>query len=66
MADMRRRALTRCATVYCRATPVLPCGGENEYRELLNALIAEHKPEGPTEEHLVEEMVGVLSRKSDD
>src|SRR5271154_5274801 len=42
---------------------VLPWEDENEYRELLNALIAEHKPEGPTEEHLVEEMVGVLWRK---
>ena len=42
---------------------VLPWEDENEYRELLNALVAEHKPEGPTEEHLVEEMVGVLWRK---
>jgi hypothetical protein len=42
---------------------VLPWVDENEYRELLNAVVGEHKPEGPTEEHLVEEMVGVLWRK---
>ena len=42
---------------------VLPWEDENEYRELLNALVAEHVPKGPTEEHLVEEMVGVLWRK---
>src|SRR5262249_28806632 len=28
-----------------------------------DALVTEHKPKGPTEEHLVEEMVGVLWRK---
>ena len=42
---------------------VLPWEDEDEYRELLDALVAEHKPKGPTEEHLVEEMVGVLWRK---
>ena len=45
------------------AYTVLPWEEENEYRELLDALVAEHKPKGPTEEHLVEEMVGVLWRK---
>ena len=42
---------------------ILPWEDENEYRELLNALVVEHKPKGPTEEHLVEEMVGVFWRK---
>jgi hypothetical protein len=34
-----------------------------EYQALLAALIAEHAPEGPTEEHLVEELAGVIWRK---
>jgi hypothetical protein len=42
---------------------VLPWEDELEYCRLLDALVAEHKPEGPTEEHLVEEMAGVLWRK---
>jgi hypothetical protein len=42
---------------------VLPWEDQDEYRGLLNALVAEHKPAGPTEEHLVEEMAGVLWRK---
>jgi hypothetical protein len=42
---------------------LLPWEDEDEYRRLLNALVAEHKPQGPTEEHLVEELVGILWRK---
>jgi hypothetical protein len=42
---------------------VLPWEDEEEYCRLLDALVAEHKPEGPTEEHLVEEMAGILWRK---
>ena len=42
---------------------VLPWEDEDEYCRLLAAFVAEHKPKGPTEEHLVEEMVGVLWRK---
>ena len=42
---------------------VLPWEDELEYCKLLDALVVEHKPKGPTEEHLVEEMVGVLWRK---
>jgi len=42
---------------------VLPWEDEDEYRALLNATVAEHHPKGPTEEHLVEEMVGVIWRK---
>jgi hypothetical protein len=39
---------------------VLPWEDEPEYRKLLDALVAEHMPEGPTEEPLVEELAGVI------
>ena len=42
---------------------VLPWEDEGQYEALLKSLVAEHAPEGPTEEHLVEELVGVLWRK---
>ena len=42
---------------------VLPWEDETEYRALLSALVAEHAPEGPTEEHLVEELAGIIWRK---
>ena len=42
---------------------VLPWENEVEYRALLTALVAEHTPEGPTEEHLVEELAGIVWRK---
>jgi hypothetical protein len=42
---------------------VLPWEDHDEYCRLLDALVAEHGPKGPTEEHLVEEMVGILWRK---
>ena len=42
---------------------VLPWEDGEEYRTLLEALVAEHKPQGPTEEHLVEELAGVIWRK---
>jgi hypothetical protein len=42
---------------------LLPWEDPDEYRRLLDALVAEHKPEGPTEEHLVEELAGILWRK---
>lgn len=42
---------------------VLPWEDQEEYCGLLDALVAEHKPKGPTEEHLVEEMAGILWRK---
>jgi hypothetical protein len=35
----------------------------DEYRALLEALVAEHNPQGPTEEHLVEELAGIIWRK---
>jgi hypothetical protein len=42
---------------------VLPWEDGEEYRSLLEAFVAEHKPKGPTEEHLVEELAGVIWRK---
>src|SRR6476660_6112380 len=33
---------------------VLPWEDRSEYQTLLDALVAEHAPDGPTEEHLVE------------
>jgi len=42
---------------------VLPWENTDEYHALVAALAAEHAPQGPTEEHLVEEVAGVLWRK---
>jgi hypothetical protein len=42
---------------------VLPWENESEYDALLDALIDEHRPQGPTEEHLVEELAGIIWRK---
>ena len=42
---------------------VLPWEDESEYGELLEAFVAEHEPEGPTETHLVEEIAGIVWRK---
>ena len=42
---------------------VLPWEDVDEYRVLVEALVAEHVPQGPTEEHLVEEVAGILWRK---
>jgi hypothetical protein len=42
---------------------VLPWEDADEYRVLVAALAREHAPEGPTEEHLVEELAGILWRK---
>jgi len=42
---------------------VLPWEDENEYKKLLDALLDEHRPSGPTEEHLVEELGGIIWRK---
>ena len=42
---------------------VLPWEYEAEFRALLDALVAEHAPDGPTEEHLVEELAGIIWRK---
>ncbi len=42
---------------------VLPWEDRSEYESLLNALVVEHAPDGPTEEHLVEELTGTIWRK---
>ncbi len=42
---------------------VLPWEDFAEYRALIGALVTEHLPMGPTEEHLVEELASVLWRK---
>jgi hypothetical protein len=42
---------------------VLPWENPDEYHSLVAALAAEHAPRGPTEEHLVEELAGILWRK---
>jgi hypothetical protein len=42
---------------------VLPWEDAAEYHDLVAALVSEHTPRGPTEEHLVEELAGVLWRK---
>jgi hypothetical protein len=42
---------------------VLPWEDKAEYQTLLGALVAEHSPVGPTEEHLVEELAGIIWRK---
>jgi hypothetical protein len=42
---------------------VLPWEDAEEYRTIVAALVAEHAPQGPTEEHLVEEIAGVFWRK---
>jgi hypothetical protein len=42
---------------------VLPWESTDEYRAIVEALVAEHCPQGPTEEHLVEEIAGILWRK---
>jgi hypothetical protein len=38
---------------------VLPWESTDEYRAVVEALVAEHGPQGPTEEHLVEEIAGI-------
>ncbi len=42
---------------------VLPWEDRSEYHALLDGLVAEHAPQGPTEEHLVEELAGIIWRK---
>jgi hypothetical protein len=42
---------------------VLPWESADEYGAVVEALVAEHAPRGPTEEHLVEEIAGILWRK---
>jgi len=42
---------------------VLPWEDEAEYGSLLGALVEEYAPRGPTEDHLIEEIAGVIWRK---
>jgi hypothetical protein len=42
---------------------VLPWEDEAEYQSRLGGLVAEDAPVGPTEEHLVEELAGIIWRK---
>ncbi len=42
---------------------VLPWESTDEYWAVVEALVVEHGPQGPTEEHLVEEIAGILWRK---
>ncbi len=42
---------------------VLPWESPDEYHALVAALVAEQAPQGPTEEHLVEELAGIIWRK---
>ena len=42
---------------------VLPWEDAEAYATLVAALVSEHAPRGPTEEHLVEELAGILWRK---
>ena len=42
---------------------VLPWEDRSEYDDLLESLMAEHAPYGPTEHHLVEELASILWRK---
>lgn len=42
---------------------VLPWEDADEYAAVLDALREEHAPQGPTEEHLVEELAGIFWRK---
>jgi hypothetical protein len=66
MTDTAATALTRFNAlrhgVLSRYT-VLPWEDASEYHALVAALVAEHNPQGPTEEHLVEELAGILWRK---
>ncbi|MCR9275468.1 MULTISPECIES: hypothetical protein [Mameliella] len=42
---------------------LLPWEAAVEYNALLDALLSEHDPSGPTETHFVEEIAGILWRK---
>jgi hypothetical protein len=42
---------------------LLPWEDRSEYDDLLESLVAEHHPDGPTEHHLVEELAGLIWRR---
>ena len=39
---------------------ILPWEDRSDYQTLLDALVQQHVPDGPTKEHLVEEMAGII------
>ena len=45
------------------AYTLLPWEDEAEYALLVSALVKEYEPRGPTEDHLVEEIAGIIWRK---
>ena len=59
--DITRLNALRHGVLSCYT--VLPWEDEQEYRAVVSALVAEHAPQGPTEEHLVEEVAGIIWRK---
>lgn len=59
--DLTRFNATRHGILSKRT--VLSWEDPGEYQTLLEALMEEHQPEGPTEEHLVEELAGIIWRK---
>jgi hypothetical protein len=65
LADVEATEITRFNAVrhgvLSRYT-VLPWGDAAEYRDLVASFVVEHAPQGPTEEHLVEELAGILWR----
>jgi hypothetical protein len=63
--DLRHRdhSLQRLKHGVLSRYTVLPWEDAAEYRALVAALVAEHAPQGLTEEHLVEEVAGILWRK---
>jgi hypothetical protein len=47
----------------CTRYTVLPWEDADEDQAIVSALAAEHVPQGPTEEHLVKEIAGIMWRK---
>ena len=58
--DITRLNALRHGVLSCYT--VLPWEEEQEYRAVVSALVVEHAPQGPTEEHLVEEVRGCPER----
>jgi hypothetical protein len=45
---------------------LLPWEDRSEYDDLLESLVTEHRPNGPTEEHLVEELATLADVDAED
>lgn len=66
MSDAGSFAVTRFNAVrhgVLTRDALLPWEDPSEFEALLQALVDEHRPVGPTEEHLAEEIAGVIWRK---